>query len=52
MLDEEKAEEIYQDMMEVCKNDRMRPISEELKNLLKKIVSEKVRKSGKNRKWF
>lgn len=51
MSDEEKIEEIYQEMIQSVQNDRMKPISKNLKNLFKKIAGEKVN-GHKNKKWF
>ena len=51
MPDKEKTEEIYEEMIQSIQNDRMMPISENLKNLFKKIADEKVNEH-KNKKWF
>ena len=51
MFDEEKVEEIYQEMIQSIQNDRMKPIRENLKNLFKKIANEKVN-GYKNKDWF
>ena len=47
----EKTEEIYEEMIQIIQDNRMKPVSKNLENLLKKIANEKVN-GYKNGKWF